>query len=164
MFESLDETVARHAQVIERLFQPDLPTKEIQELNKERARLEPVVNTYQAWLAKEDERRGNQALLEEKDPELRALAREEIARLEPELLALKEKLQELLLPRDPMDDKNVILEIRAGTGGDEAAIFAGDLFAMYSRYAGTHGWRVDVLTGMKGNAPMAQLSRLQSLL
>jgi peptide chain release factor 1 len=83
-------------------------------------------------------------MINESDPELRAMAEEEIAGLEPELLKLEEELKILLLPRDPNDEKNVLLEIRAGTGGDEASLFAAEAFRMYSRYAEQKGWRVEV--------------------
>jgi peptide chain release factor 1 len=83
-------------------------------------------------------------MLNEPDPDMRAMAAEEIAGLEPELAKLEEELKVLLLPRDPNDDKNIVLEIRAGTGGDEASLFAAEMFRMYSRYAELKGWRVEV--------------------
>ena len=150
MFESLEETVARHAVITEKLFQPDLSAREMQELNKERARLDPIVETYRVLKEKQAEQAGNKALLEDSDAELRAMAKEELTRLEPEVTALEEQLKVLLLPRDPNDDKDVILEIRAGTGGDEAALFAGDLFTMYGRYAALMGWGVELLSSSEG--------------
>ena len=150
MFESLEETVARHAVITEKLYQPDLAAKELQELNKERARLEPIVEAYRVLKDKQAELGGNKALLDDKDAELRAMAKEEVARLEPEITALEEQLKVLLLPRDENDDKDVILEIRAGTGGDEAALFAGDLFTMYGRYAALMGWQVELLSSSDG--------------
>jgi peptide chain release factor 1 len=83
-------------------------------------------------------------MLNETDPELQAMAQDEIARLEPELVRYDEELKVLLLPKDPLDEKNVVLEIRAGTGGDEATLFAEEMFRMYSRFAETRGWRVEV--------------------
>ncbi len=83
-------------------------------------------------------------MLDEPDPELRQMAQDEIARLEPELARIEEDLKVLLLPKDPHDEKNVVLEIRAGTGGDEATLFAAEIFRMYSRYAETQRWRVEV--------------------
>ena len=83
-------------------------------------------------------------MLQEPDPELRAMAEEEVARLEPELARIEEELKVLLLPKDPNDEKNVVLEIRAGTGGDEATLFAAEIFRMYSRYAETQGWKMEV--------------------
>src|SRR5690606_18294697 len=90
------------------------------------------------------------ALLKEGDPEMRALAEEELDSCEAQREPLEQELQRLLLPKDPNDEKNVFLEIRAGTGGDEAAIFAGDLFRMYSKYAESRGWRVEVLSENAG--------------
>ncbi|MCC7072816.1 MAG: peptide chain release factor 1 [Deltaproteobacteria bacterium] len=150
MFESLEETVARHAVITEKLFQPELAAKELAELNKERARLEPIVEAYRVLKEKQAELLGNKALLEDKDAELRAMAKDEVTRLEPEITALEEQLKVLLLPRDPNDDKDVILEIRAGTGGDEASLFAGDLFTMYGRYALLMGWQVELLSSSEG--------------
>ncbi|MBI1945782.1 MAG: peptide chain release factor 1 [Deltaproteobacteria bacterium] len=150
MFESLEETVARHAVITEKLFQPDLAAKELAELNKERARLEPIVEAYRVLKEKQAELADNKALLEDKDAELRGMAKEEVGRLEPEITALEEQLKVLLLPRDPNDDKDVILEIRAGTGGDEAALFAGELFTMYGRYAALMGWQTELLSSSDG--------------
>ena len=87
-----------------------------------------------------------QAMLTESDPEMRAMAEEEIATLAPRVAELEEEIKVLLLPKDPNDDKNVILEIRAGTGGDEASLFAAELFRMYTRFAEQHRWKVEVLS------------------
>jgi peptide chain release factor 1 len=86
------------------------------------------------------------AMLSESDPDLRAMAQEEIASLEPRESAIEEELKVLLLPKDPNDEKNVILEIRAGTGGDEASLFAAEIFRMYTRFAEQHRWKVEVLS------------------
>src|SRR6202012_4944416 len=86
------------------------------------------------------------AMLTEADPDLRAMAEEEIATLEPRESAIEEELKVLLLPKDPNDEKNVILEIRAGTGGDEASLFAAEIFRMYSRFAEQHRWKVELLS------------------
>src|ERR1700757_1960519 len=88
----------------------------------------------------------SRAMLAESDPDLRAMAEEEIAALEPRAAALEEELKLLLLPRDPNDEKNVILEIRAGTGGDEASLFAAEVFRMYTRFAEQHRWKVEVMS------------------
>ncbi len=112
--------------------------KEHGELN----RIVPVFRTYEQLLAQLEEAR---ELLKDPDSEMRAMAREEIASLEKQAGALKSELNVLLMPKDPRDDKNVILEIRAGTGGEEAGIFAGDLFRMYSRYAETRNWKIDII-------------------
>jgi peptide chain release factor 1 len=116
------------------------------ELGKERSDLEPVVIKYREYLEAAADREENKALLDETDEELRALAQEELASIEKKMADLVEELRLLLLPRDPNDDKNIFLEVRAGTGGDEAALFAADLFRMYSKYAEDNGWRVEVMS------------------
>lgn len=118
---------------------------------KEYAELEPVVLAFRSF---EDTKSGiadAQSLQKDSDPEIRALAEEEIADLSATLRSLNEKLQQLLLPRDPNDASDVFLEIRAGTGGDEAAIFAGDLFKMYTRFAESKNWRVEILSERPGD-------------
>jgi peptide chain release factor 1 len=113
-------------------------------ISKTRSELEDVVAKYQDYkLAKRnyDEAR---SMVDDPDPELRQMAADEIARLEPELVRIEEDLKVLLLPKDPLDEKNVVLEIRAGTGGDEATLFADEIFRMYTRYAETQKWRVEV--------------------
>jgi peptide chain release factor 1 len=111
---------------------------------KLRSELEEVVNKYRDYkLAKHNYDEGRQ-MLEDPDPELRQMAADEVRRLEPELKRIEEDLKVLLLPKDPLDEKNVVIEIRAGTGGDEATLFADEIFRMYSRYAETHRWKVEV--------------------
>ncbi len=151
MFDKLEEVAKRYEEITERLSSPELTPKDIQELSKERARLDPVVAAYHDVVARKKELADNRTLLvEEKDEELRAMAKEEIARLEPEVFAIEDRLKVLLLPRDPLDEKDIIIEIRAGTGGDEASLFAGELFHMYGRYAATQGWKVDVVSSSEG--------------
>jgi peptide chain release factor 1 len=117
---------------------------EIAKLSKERADLLPVVEAIEALRRARADKAEAEAMLEEADPELKALAREELAAADERLPELEHGLQLLLLPKDKDDAASVVLEVRAGTGGDEAALFAGDLFAMYERYAGARGWRVEV--------------------
>ncbi len=119
-------------------------------LSKEFAELEPVVLCYRRQEKLEADLADSRALLDEDDAEMRALAEEDVAQNEAELETVELELQKLLLPRDPNDHSNVYLEIRAGTGGDEAAIFSGDLFRMYSKYAESKGWRVEVLNERPG--------------
>ena len=119
-------------------------------LSKEFAELEPIVLCFRKVQDLEQELEDAQALLEEDDAEMRALAEEDIRHNTSELDNLSEQLQMLLLPKDPNDRSNVFLEIRAGTGGDEAAIFSGDLLRMYNKYAETKGWRVEVLNERPG--------------
>src|SRR5437870_8575778 len=133
MLASLEDSVRRHAEITERLTMPGLTPKELGDLNKERARLEPIVTAYNDHTALTAQLGQARAMLVDADEDMRGLARDEVAELEPKIHALEEQLKVLLLPRDPNDDRDVILEIRAGTGGDEAAIFAGDLFAMYAK-------------------------------
>ncbi len=123
---------------------------QLNKLNKERNQLTGVVEAFDEW--KDIQRR----IVEDRemlaDPELGALAREELPALEEELASLEQRLQVLLLPRDPNDDKNTLLEIRAGTGGEEAALFAADLFRMYGRYAERRRWRVEIMSSSHASA------------
>jgi peptide chain release factor 1 len=118
--------------------------------SKEYAEVEPVIQAYRQVLKVQDDLAGAQALLKDSDPEMREMAVEEVAHAKEQLIELEANLQRMLLPRDPRDGRNVFLEVRAGTGGDEAAIFSGDLFRMYSRYAEKQGWRVEVLSENTG--------------
>ncbi len=118
--------------------------------SREYAEIEPVIEAFRAFRKVQGDLDGAQALLKDSDPDLRAMAEEEVAEARAQLEVLEANLQRMLLPRDPRDGRNVFLEIRAGTGGDEAAIFSGDLFRMYSRYAEKQGWRVEVLSESEG--------------
>jgi peptide chain release factor 1 len=99
---------------------------------------------YREWKRIDGELAQARPMLQERDPEMRAMAEEEVARLEPELARAEEEIKILLLPRDPNDDKDVVLEIRAGTGGDEATLFAAEIFRMYARYAESQGWKMEI--------------------
>jgi peptide chain release factor 1 len=121
-------------------------------LLKERAELEPVVLAWRTHCQLEAELADARAMLAERDDAMRALAREELDSLEPKLQESERALRLLLIPKDPLDDKNIILEIRAGTGGDEAALFAGDLFNMYCRYADSLRWTVEPISLVQGAA------------
>lgn len=129
-------------------------SKEYVRLGKERASLEEVVLCYREWKRLGEEIEGNKLLLEDTDPEVRELAREELVALREKHEQQEAQLRLLLIPKDPLDEKNVLLEIRAGAGGEEASLFAADLFRMYSRYAESQGWRVEVMsanpTGLGG--------------
>jgi len=118
--------------------------------SREYAELEPVVTALREWRKVTEDLEGAQALLKDSDPDMREMAMEEVREGKQRLADLELSLQRMLLPKDPNDGRNVFLEIRAGTGGDEAAIFAGDLFRMYSRYAEKRGWRVEVLSENEG--------------
>lgn len=118
--------------------------------SKEYAEIEPVIATFRELRKVQADLEGAQALLKDSDVDMREMAEEEVAQAKEALVALEDRLQRMLLPKDPNDGRNVYLEIRAGTGGDEAAIFSGDLFRMYSRYAEKQGWRVEVLSANEG--------------
>ena len=121
------------------------------DLSKEYAELEPVVKSYLSYQQVINNLEEAQLLLKDSDPDMRAMAQEELSDAESQLEAFELDLQRLLLPKDPNDEKNVFLEIRAGTGGDEAAIFSGDLFRMYSRFAETQRWKVEVISESEGD-------------
>ncbi len=147
----LDALVARHTAIEADLAgQPDRQT--YVKLSREFSELGPLVDTVKAYLATSDEIAGLDALLGDSttDPEMRELAAQE----RPTLIAKRDRLEQqiklALIPKDAMDERNVVLEIRAGTGGDEAARFAGDLFRMYERYAARQGWKVEVISASEG--------------
>lgn len=119
-------------------------------LSKEYAEIEPVMLAFREFQQVQSDLETALAMLKDSDPELREMAEEEVSVARERLEQLEDGLQRLLLPKDPNDARNVFLEIRAGTGGDEAAIFSGDLFRMYSRYAEKQGWRVEVLSESEG--------------
>ncbi len=111
---------------------------------KAHSELAEIVGKYREWKETHNNLEQARQMLDESDAELRDMAAEEVERLEPELTRLEEELKVLLLPKDPNDEKNVVLEIRAGTGGDEATLFAAEIFRMYTRYAETQSWRVEI--------------------
>ncbi|MCI5064612.1 peptide chain release factor 1 [bacterium] len=148
MWDKLTEVERRYEEIARELSSPEVhgDRERVTQLTKEHKDLSDVVATYRAYQKAKEEFEGSKEILATgKDPELLELAKEEFALLEKELEGLTRDLQLLLLPKDPNDDKNVILEIRAGAGGDEAGIFCGDLFRMYTRYAEDRNWKVDLL-------------------
>jgi peptide chain release factor 1 len=148
MFDKLEAVEKRYQDLEALLADPDVIAKraEFQKLSKERADIVELVEAFREYKKIINDLEANKPLLEEKDAEMRAMAREELARLTAEKAALEEKLKLLLLPKDPNDDRNIVLEIRGGTGGEEAALFAADLFRMYSRYAERHRWKLEILS------------------
>ncbi|MBS0566446.1 MAG: peptide chain release factor 1 [Proteobacteria bacterium] len=146
----LDELAERHQEVSLLLAQPDVlaDNARFRDLSREFAQLEPLTTSLLAYDAAGRNLEAARAML--KDPELKELAEGEVAELEVRREALDHELNLLLLPKDARDEANIFLEVRAGTGGDEAAIFAGDLFRMYTRYAETQGWRVEILSANPG--------------
>jgi peptide chain release factor 1 len=123
---------------------------QFRELSMEYSRLEDLVERYRRFLSLEGDAATAKELAADKDPATHAMGEEELAELNPRLLGEELELQRLLVPKDPQDDSNIFLEVRAGTGGDEAAIFAGDLFRMYARYAESKGWGVEILSESPG--------------
>ncbi|MGA3114239.1 MAG: peptide chain release factor 1 [Syntrophobacteraceae bacterium] len=157
MFERLESVVQKFQKLEEELGNPDLLSnqKEYQQVAKERSDLAQIVERYSHYKKLKEQAQENQALFErEEDPEMRELIRDEIVDLKDRLGAAENELKLMLAPKDPNDDRNVILEIRAGTGGEEAALFVADLFRMYSRYAEIRRWKVEILdsnpTGIGG--------------
>src|SRR5262250_2816371 len=157
MFERLEQIEARYEELTQALASPETinDSARYQKTAKAHSDMTPVVEKYREY---KDLKRGiaesKTVVADEKDPEMRAYAQEELDKLEPRLVRVEEELKFLLLPKDPNDEKDVILEIRAGTGGDEATLFAAEIFRMYTRYAETQGWKVEVLntseSGVRG--------------
>jgi peptide chain release factor 1 len=148
MFANLEEVVDRFYEVESHLSDPTViaDQKRYRELTKEHADLSGVVAAYGKYKQVCTDIEGNRELLQDNDPEVKELAKAELPELEAERTELEAELRLLLLPKDPNDEKNIILEIRAGTGGDEAALFSADLFRMYNRYADRNRWKVEMMS------------------
>jgi len=148
MFERLKGVEDRFQLVEKKLSEPEIvqDREAYQNYSREHAELSEVVTLYRSYLEIQDGLAESRALSKDADPEIQSLARDEIEGLTAQLTGLEERLKKLLLPKDPNDTKNVMLEIRAGTGGEEAGLFAGDLFRMYLRYAETRGWKIETMT------------------
>ncbi|TFG79845.1 MAG: peptide chain release factor 1 [Spirochaetales bacterium] len=157
MIDRLEAVSNRYAQLTELVSDPALsrdPPRYRQTM-RERSRLEAVVRAFGGYKKLLSELEGARAIvLDEPDPDLKEMARDELKDLEEKKLSMEEELKAMLVPHDPLDDKNTILEIRAGTGGDEAALFAADLYRMYARYADVKGWKIEIMssseTGLGG--------------
>jgi len=147
LFSKLDDLERKFEDLSHRITDPEVISNNAlyQKLTRERAGLVALVETYGRYKKTLSEIEGNKQLLSESDEEIRKMAKEELVHLEPAKEKLEQELKILLLPKDPNDEKNIFLEIRAGTGGDEAALFAAELFRMYTRYAETKGWRVELM-------------------
>ena len=155
ILERLEGVKRRFAEVGDLLTAPDVISdmKRYIRLSKEYKELQPVVEAYNRYKSALDNLESSRALLAaEKDDEMREMAKAEIDTLINTIPDMEEEIKFLLLPRDPEDDKNAVMEIRAGTGGDEASIFAGDLFRMYSKYIESRGWRVELSSFQEGTA------------
>lgn len=150
LLEKLASVEQTYKELNRRLADPAIvgDPSELQRIAKARSSLEETVNTYEDWKNTTEELAGAKQIVRESgnDPELREMAVQEVEELEQKLDQLEKHLKLMLLPRDPNDDKNIMLEIRAGTGGDEASIWAGDLVRMYSRYVDSQGWKVKLIS------------------
>jgi len=155
MFERLDQIEARYEELTQALASPEVigDSAKYQKTAKAHSEIAEIVEKYHEC---KDLKKGiaesKAVLADEKDPEMRAYAQEELQKLEPRLATIEEELKVLLLPKDPNDEKNVILEIRAGTGGDEATLFAAEMFRLYDRYAESQKWKVEVLSTSESSA------------
>jgi len=152
VLDQLQDVERRYDEVTQKMSDPqvaqDIPA--LTKLGKERGRLEKVVDLYRSYKKIAEDIEGARELLEADDAEMQQMARAEIKELEPQLAELKTSLEQALLPRDPLDEKNVVLEIRGGAGGDEASLFAGELFDLYQRFAQIRGWKVDLMSCSPG--------------
>ncbi|NRA03439.1 MAG: peptide chain release factor 1 [Myxococcales bacterium] len=154
MFNRLEEVALRYRKLELELSKPEVTSNpsQLRELTRELAGLRETVQVYEKWRGLNVAIEENRALLRDPDPEIRELAKAEIATSETLLASMEESLKCLLIPRDPNDDRNIVLEIRAGVGGVEAALFAADLLRMYTRYAERQGWKSEVLSSSRTDA------------
>jgi peptide chain release factor 1 len=148
MFDKLDQLEARYEDLGRQLGEPALlaDQKKFQVVAKQHRDLEPTVEKFRDYRKLKNSIAEARAMLAEADPDMKAMAEEELATLEPQLPPVEEQLKVLLLPKDPNDDKNIVIEVRAATGGDEASLFASEVFRMYLRFAEQHRWKVEVLS------------------
>jgi peptide chain release factor 1 len=152
ILKKLQTLAERYEEVSALLSDPETIAQQnrFRDLSKEYAQLGPIVTAFKRYEACTQDKTGIKELLNSTDVELQALAKEELKNVEEQLIILEKELQVFLLPRDPHDDSNIFLEIRAGAGGDEAAIFAGDLYRMYTRYAEVQRWQVELISASHG--------------
>ncbi|PLR76813.1 peptide chain release factor 1 [Bacillus sp. V3-13] len=157
MFDRLQAVEDRYEKLNELLSDPSIvnDTNKLREYSKEQSDIQETVDTYREYKQVREQLHDAKAMLDEKlDPEMREMVKEELSELEQQMETLEARLKLLLVPKDPNDDKNVIFEIRGAAGGDEAALFAGNLYRMYSRYAEVQGWKTEVIdanpTGLGG--------------
>jgi peptide chain release factor 1 len=146
--QKLDQLEKRSDELNQKMADPAVigDAEQYRKVTKEQAELSEIVGKYREWKNVGELLSQARAMLTEKDPDLRAMAEEEVVHLEPELVRLDDEIKVLLLPKDPNDEKNVVLEIRAGTGGDEATLFAAEIFRMYSRFAESQHWKMEVMS------------------
>ena len=149
MFDKLEDLLVRFEEVLNELGEPGVTDNQerFQKLMKEQSELQPIVDTYKEYKENKETIQDSLSMLEEeKDEEMREMLKEELSDAKKRVEELEKELKILLLPKDPNDEKNVIMEIRGGTGGDEAALFAADLMRMYSMYAESKNWKIDILS------------------
>lgn len=148
----LEALVERHQEVEQLLSQPDVIADQdkFRELNREYSQLQVTVTSFKEYITASDDLKEMEEMLKGDDPDMKAMAEEEIGPTQEKVAKLEHELQLLLLPHDKRDDCNCFLEIRAGTGGDEAALFAGDLFKMYSHYVDAKGWQLEIVSESEG--------------
>ena len=148
MFQKLDDVVLKHEELTKMLMDPEVISdpKKLMEYNKALNSIDEIVKKYTYYKSQKEEMESlKEDLKSEKDHEMKERTHEEIHSIEEEIPTLEEELKILLLPKDPNDDKNVIMEIRAGAGGDEAALFAADIFRMFIRYAERNRWKTEII-------------------
>ncbi len=150
--EKLEPFINRYNEITEELSTPQIATdiKKMTELSKEQSNLEPIVNKAKEYIEIAEAIEENKEMLS--DPDFGEMAKEELNELEPKLKELEEEIKILMIPKDPNDDKDIYIEMRAGTGGDESALFVEDAFKMYARYADKQGWKVEIVSSSEGTA------------
>jgi len=149
----LDQLEKRFDELTQQMADPAIisDADQYRKITKAQSEISDIVAKYREWKKVEDSLSQARPMLQETDPDLKSMAEMEITELEPQKVRIEEELKVLLLPKDPNDDKNVVLEIRAGTGGDEATLFAAEIFRMYSRYAETQGWKMEVTSASESS-------------
>jgi len=152
VYNKLETLVERYEEVQALLSDPSVISDQnrFRGLSKEYSELEEIVKTFLSFQQTKEDLASAEEMLKDSDPDMREMAQEEYKEAKAQILSLEDEIQVLMLPKDPKDNNNVFLEVRAGTGGDEAAIFAGDLFRMYSRFAETQKWKLEVVTTNEG--------------
>jgi peptide chain release factor 1 len=152
--QKLEELEKRFEELTQQMADPAVigNPDQYRKVTKEQSELSEPVSKFREWKKVENGLAQARAMLSDSDPDLKAMAQEEIAQLEPEVTRIEEEIKVLMLPKDPNDDKNIVLEIRAGTGGDEATLFAAETFRMYSRYAEGKGWKMEVTSSSESSA------------
>jgi peptide chain release factor 1 len=149
----LEEFEKRFEELTRQMADPAVigDSDQYRKVTKAQSEISEAVGKFREWKKVENSLSQARAMLHDADADLRGMAQEEVAQLEPELARIEEELKVLLLPKDPNDDKNVVLELRAGTGGDEATLFASEMFRMYSRYAESQGWKMEVTSSSESS-------------